>query len=138
MFVVIVTFLSILSFIDCKMYKISEEIFISLLIIVTSFYIKTCYEIIIVKFIIGLIFFIIFSIIAVCTKGLGFGDVKIISLLGFITSFFKNLFICFVASLLGIIYFLIEKANKKTHEKIAFVPFLTMGYIVIEIFARFV
>jgi prepilin signal peptidase PulO-like enzyme (type II secretory pathway) len=76
------------------------------------------------------IFFAVFSF----AGGLGFGDVKFVSLICYALGFQKAVLACLLASLAGILFFgIVFAAKKKSKDerrrtKIPFAPFLSAGF----------
>lgn len=81
-------------------------------------------------------FFLLFFCIAMFTKGLGMGDVKLAAVIGYCKGFFATSLIFILACLGGILFFLFCHFHKKELEKIPFAPFVTIGYLISEIFCR--
>lgn len=79
-----------------------------------------------------LAFFLIFGGIYYFYGGLGFGDVKLVACISNTIGFMSTVFVCLIASLLGII-FLVFLLNIETvkQSKIPFAPFLTLAYCVL-------
>lgn len=123
---------------DTKTYTVTDVSLISLFITVFCQDISKETSIkILEKVICGILFFSIFLAVAVKTGGLGAGDAKLAGVLGYSVGFLKTNLIFIVASVLGLIFFIYKKKilGKKI-KKIAFVPFITIGYAVTEMLER--
>lgn len=71
--------------------------------------------------------------------GLGMGDVKLLSIIGYIQSSMFFALSVFSSSICGIIYLIfVKKLKKKEVKKIPFAPFITIGTCIGEILRRFV
>ncbi len=134
--VFVLVYLLLISIIDSKTLCIPNTILLSLFSSVFFLDIKHAYYLIPSKLITGILFFLIFFGIALFTKGLGYGDVKLIAILGYCTSFFDTIIIGLIASGIGLLYFLLKYINKQKLQKIAFAPFLSIGYFLTELFKR--
>lgn len=73
-------------------------------------------------------FFTVFAVTAFVTKGLGFGDVKAASVLGYGTGFLRGCTVFVFASIAGIIFFATLNILKKKDEKIPFAPLMLAGF----------
>lgn len=68
------------------------------------------------------------------TKGLGFGDVKYVIIIGYVLKLPDCLYAYLTASLTGIFFLVIRRKGKpKCNYKIPFAPFLSFGAIIIMI-----
>lgn len=81
-------------------------------------------------------FFLLFLCIAMFTKGLGMGDVKLAAVIGYCKGFFDASIIFILACLGGILFFLFCHFHKRELKKIPFAPFVTIGFLISEIFCR--
>lgn len=70
------------------------------------------------------------------TKGLGLGDVKLLFVTTFCTGFLKSIFAIIVSCLAGIIVFILLKALKKRVLRIPYAPFITLGYLSVDLFGK--
>lgn len=84
----------------------------------------------------AIFFFAVFYLAKVITKGLGFGDVKAASVLGYGTGFLRGCTVFVFASIAGIIFFATLNILKKKDEKIPFAPFMLAGFAASEILCR--
>lgn len=84
----------------------------------------------------AIFFFAIFYLAKVITKGLGFGDVKAASVLGYGTGFLRGCTVFVFASIAGIIFFATLNILKKKDEKIPFAPLMLAGFAASEILCR--
>lgn len=123
-------FAVIISYIDLKTYRIPDSILLIYLLL------KTYLDIRIGNTFIqfdqgaaGLLAFFMFFTIFRCTKGLGFGDVKYATIIGYtvgIRLFFVG---TFIASILGMIAFFVgfRLFDWDMKRKLPFAPFLSAG-----------
>lgn len=81
-------------------------------------------------------FFTVFAVTAFVTKGLGFGDVKTASVLGYSTGFLRGCIGFVFASIAGIIFFSALNILKRENAKIPFAPFMLAGFAASEILCR--
>lgn len=84
----------------------------------------------------AIFFFAVFYLAKVITKGLGFGDVKAASVLGYGMGFLRGCIGFVFASIAGIIFFATLNILKKKDEKIPFAPFMLAGFAASEILCR--
>lgn len=70
------------------------------------------------------------------TKGLGLGDVKLLFVTTFCTGFFCSMLAIIVSCLAGILAFCLLKTLRKTVLKIPFAPFITLGYLSVDLFGK--
>lgn len=78
------------------------------------------------------LFFLIFFSVSVLTKGMGLGDAKVAAVLGYCVGFFETVAILASAAVLGIFGFVLFALCKKKQDKLPFVPFVTIGYVLAE------
>lgn len=76
----------------------------------------------------AIFFFAVFYLAKVITKGLGFGDVKAASVLGYGMGFLRGCIGFVFASIAGIIFFATLNILKKKDEKIPFAPLMLAGF----------
>lgn len=135
--VICYAYLVTLSVLDAKTQRVPDAILLSFFITIfcqdlskeTSLKIAE-------KVISGILIFSILLVVAIETKGLGLGDVKLAGILGYSEEFFKTNIIFLIASILGLLFFVLVKSIGKKVKRIAFVPFITAGYAVTEIIER--
>lgn len=84
----------------------------------------------------AIFFFAVFYLAKVITKGLGFGDVKTASVLGYSTGFLRGCIGFVFASIAGIIFFSALNILKRENAKIPFAPFMLAGFAASEILCR--
>lgn len=84
----------------------------------------------------AIFFFAVFYLAKVITKGLGFGDVKAASVLGYSTGFLRGCIGFVFASIAGIIFFSALNILKRENAKIPFAPFMLAGFAASEILCR--
>lgn len=122
-------YLIIISLYDIKYLKI-EDSFLTGLFITTSGVVIADNNLFIRNFFVAVLFFLVFFLIYSFTDGLGFGDVKLISLIAYSSGFWNTCIISIVACIVGLIFFLIRFIQKKYILKIPFAPFLTAGTLI--------
>lgn len=124
-FFIVFIFSIIISIIDFKFYKIPNTIlilyFISCLIIFICFECNT----LLIRFISGILLFLVFLFIYFYTKGMGLGDVKYSFVIGFVLGF-KSLYACLIGTIIALIFSISTRT-----KKIAYGPFLALGCIVV-------
>ena len=76
----------------------------------------------------AIFFFAVFYLAKVITKGLGFGDVKAASVLGYGMGFLRGCIGFVFTSIAGIIFFATLNILKKKDEKIPFAPLMLAGF----------
>lgn len=135
--IIFVYFAVIISCIDIKTYRIPDSILVMYLLL------KTCADIRVGNVFMqleqcmsGIMAFLIFYLVYRCSKGLGYGDVKYAAVIGYavgIRFFFLG---AFIASVMGIIVFIIGSRMLKwdIKGKLPFAPFLSVGVIMALIF----
>lgn len=84
----------------------------------------------------ALFFFVIFFITALATKGMGLGDVKLATVMGYSSGLFKTSVILIFACMTGITAFIVIKTLKKDLKRLPFAPFVTVGYVICDILCR--
>lgn len=84
----------------------------------------------------AIFFFAVFYLAKVITKGLGFGDVKAASVLGYGMGFLRGCIGFVFASIAGIIFFAALNILKRENAKIPFAPFMLAGFAASEILCR--
>lgn len=89
-----------------------------------------------IRLLCAVFFFSLFLFIAFLTKGLGMGDVKLAAVIGYCKGFFAASLIFILACLGGILFFLFCHFHKRELKKIPFAPFVTIGFVISEIFCR--
>ena len=75
-------------------------------------------------------------LVAIYTKGLGMGDVKLAAIIGYSAGFFKTSVVFIFACVIGLVFFLLVYFLKKQIKKIPFAPFVTVGYVTTELLCR--
>ena len=129
-------YLAVISFFDLRTGRIPNFItfgFSALMLFTTVF---TTPSKILVRLLCAAFFFLLFLYIAMFTKGLGMGDVKLAAVIGYCKGFFATSLIFILACLGGILFFLFCYFLKRKLKKIPFAPFVTAGYLISEIFCR--
>ena len=81
-------------------------------------------------------FFMVFFVTELITSGIGMGDIKLASALGYGFGVFSTSIILILSSIAGIAVFLILKISKKAIMRIPFAPLVTAGYVISELFCR--
>ena len=133
---ILVLYLIIVSFFDLFYGQIPNFItliFFALLLLSDIF---TAPSKISVQLLYAVVFFLMFLCIALLTKGLGLGDVKLAAVIGYCKGFFDTSLIFILACFAGLFFFLSGYFLKKEIKKIPFAPFVTVGYFLSEIFCR--
>lgn len=127
-YLLIIIMLLIISFIDIKKMIIPDCILL-VGFIVSLIYLVLSKNINIGNIIGSFIGFIIFLVLALITSAMGGGDIKLISLLGFIFGVNGVLFIIFYSFVLGAIIslFLLCLKIKEKSDSIAFAPFISLA-----------
>lgn len=133
-FIIAGTILIMLAIIDAVSLKIPNSLLVILLL--SSIVYDLIFEH--AKFASGcisfLVMFIIFGGIYYFYGGLGFGDVKLVACISYVAGFMSTIIICFIASLFGLIFFvLLQKFKVEKQSKIPFAPFLAFAYCVVII-----
>lgn len=122
-------YLLILSRQDSVSNKIPNTILLGFFITAFCLDISSGFSSIPVKFISALFFCILFCLTARITNGLGYGDAKLIAVLGYSCGFSGTLIICLAASFIGICFFLLcHVIRGKDLVRLPFAPLLTAGY----------
>lgn len=126
-------FLLLLSLYDIVFRKVPNTILISYFTIILAIKISSDFESIpknlLELFAITVVFLFIFWI----TKGIGFGDIKLIAVFSFSVGFFKSIYSLLAATLLGIVTFLLGCLFHRKMKEIPFVPFIATGYLACEL-----
>ncbi|MGN0739522.1 MAG: prepilin peptidase [Treponema sp.] len=81
-------------------------------------------------------FFAVFYLAQAVTKGLGFGDVKSASVIGYSLGFFRACTAFISASIAGILFFAVLRILKRNDAKVPFAPFMLAGFAVSELACR--
>lgn len=76
----------------------------------------------------AIFFFAVFYLAKVITKGLGFGDVKAASVLGYGMGFLRGCIGFVFTSIAGIIFFAVLSILKRENAKIPFAPLMLAGF----------
>lgn len=74
----------------------------------------------------SLFFFLIFNLIFFFKKGIGYGDVKYITLLAYVLPFYYVILSILIASLIALLFIIIFRSQQK---ELPFIPFLSIGLI---------
>lgn len=131
----ILPILILISLHDLNFRKIPNTLLYGLFVMAFTSDISADFYNIPLKILAGLFFTGLLAAIAKFSKGLGFGDVKLIGILGYCCGFFQTLLICIMACIMGIMASLIlyRLNEKKQRNPIPFAPFLTAGYAISEV-----
>lgn len=81
-------------------------------------------------------FLAVFSTAALATKGLGTGDVKLATAMGYASGLLKTSIAMIFACAAGVTAFLVLRTLKKEQKQLPFAPFAATGYIACEILCR--
>lgn len=88
------------------------------------------------RFLCSFLFFALLGAVSAITKGMGLGDAKVAAVLGYCVGFFETLAILAFAAFFGIFGFCLFTLCKKKQDKLPFVPFVTLGYVITEVVSR--
>ena len=128
--------LILLSSIDILEQKIPNSYLYFLFIFIFTNLISLDYFSLPGRLIISLAIASILFVIRYLTKGLGMGDVKLVFVTAFATSFFETIVSLLIACLIASICFIILKVRNHEIKKIPFVPFISTGYFVTSFLLR--
>lgn len=126
----ILIFLIFITFSDIRCYKIPDVLVFSLMLFLLSYDIGHAFELTFYNILCAVFFFAIFYVLYRCTKGIGFGDVKLITVLSYGLGFFNLVFIISISALLGLAYFAVNV--NKSIRRIPFAPFLLLGFLLLK------
>nr|WP_318660526.1 A24 family peptidase [uncultured Treponema sp.] len=129
-------YLIIVSFCDVRIGKIPNFLTFGFFIAILVYDIFTVPSKIPEHLLSAFFFFILFFVTWRITKGLGMGDVKLASVLGYCSGFFMTTLVFVFASFTGIIFFLAVNIFRKKIRKVPFAPFVTAGYMMSELICR--
>ncbi len=129
-------FLIILSIYDIKTRRIPNKLIglFSIIILLVDFF--TAPLTIPLKLLKAFLFFLIFYIVSIYTQGLGMGDVKLATLIGYYSGIIHTSIIFITGSVLGILFYIVLCIYKRKDNKIPYAPFVTIGYFISEIVCR--
>ena len=132
MFTIIFCFayLILLSLCDLFWKKIPNAMLMAFFVSVFCSDISFVYGTIIFRLLSALVFFGIFFLIAFFTNGLGAGDAKLAGVLGYCNGLFRASLILGLASVFGILFFIIHSAFRKKIKTIPFAPFVLAAFFV--------
>ena len=124
-------FLTLISVADIRFYKIPDSLLLSLFILLFSIDVKNDYNNILIHIASAILMFLIFFLIYEYVGGLGFGDVKFISVLSYSMGF-RTSVCAFLSAALIALLFLGSKTIifGKAKARIPFAPFLSLGSLV--------
>lgn len=133
-FVIAGIILIIIAIIDAISLKILDSLLCILFLFCLGYDLVMNNSYIIHGLISSLAFFLLFGGIYYFWGGLGFGDVKLVTCISYVAGFMSTVIICFIASLFGLIFFvLLQKFKVEKQSKIPFAPFLAFAYCVVII-----
>lgn len=89
------------------------------------------------RFVLFAVVFLFLFLIRYFTHGLGFGDVKLCSVISYIGGFWVFLISLFTACILGICAFGIFSLHKKGIRRVPFAPFVSVGFLAGQAVERF-
>lgn len=137
--ITLLLFCLVISVIDCKKFIIPDFLLISLF---STIFVFDCFlnpEIMLNHLLVSILILVVFLIIYKVTGGLGFGDVKFVTVLAYHYGFPLICLVGLVASLSGILFYLIYFFKvRKMDYKIPFAPCLSFACFVIFILGFFV
>ena len=73
-------------------------------------------------------FLAVFLAVALASKGLGCGDVKLAAAVGYCSGFLRASVSFIIACMIGIVFFMVCRACGKKTAKVPFAPFAAIGY----------
>lgn len=73
-------------------------------------------------------FLAVFLAVALASKGLGCGDVKLAAAVGYCSGFLRASVSFIIACMIGIVFFMVCRACGKKTAKVPFSPFAAIGY----------
>lgn len=137
-YIIVFGLLLLISIYDCIYYKIPNT-FLLLLFGVVCFYVLTkdlsfCMQ----RILSALLFVIIFFAIKQITRGLGYGDIKLLFVTCVYFGLQKSFFALLFASVSGIIFYAVMYICRKGINKIPFSPFIVSGYLLFELAERLI
>lgn len=141
---IILSILIVISMIDCHTQIIPDGMVLSILILTIIYKVIILYiykaPINILDSIFGLLTgFLLFFLIAIVSKGnMGGGDIKLISVLGFILGLKKTLLHIFLSFIIGAIYsiYLLLRGKKGRKDAIPFGPFINIAFLIAILFGN--
>lgn len=129
--------LFVIAVIDIAFYKIPDLLLFLILVECFIFDLIKNSESIIYQTSAAIILFVIFLCIYKVAGGIGFGDVKLMGVIGYTLGFFDSVFVCLGACVLGIIFFILSKAfMHKKLKRLPFAPFVFVSTLVEVIIRR--
>lgn len=121
-------FLLLLTIYDLISQKIPNTVLFSYFLIILTAKIEYDYAHIFQSLLAGLGILALFIFIKVVTKGIGSGDIKLISVLSFSIGFFKVIYSLLFACGFGLLFWFFHQTISAKRKKIPFVPFIASGY----------
>lgn len=73
-------------------------------------------------------FLAVFLAVALASKGLGCGDVKLAAAVGYCSGFLRASVSFILACMIGIVFFMVCRACGKKNARVPFAPFAAIGY----------
>ncbi len=131
-----------ISIIDIVSYKIPNILLAGLyLVLIAIDLVNHSHRSLLTSLISSIALFVLFFLIFKFLRGMGFGDVKYAGVIGYALGFPKALYACLIASLIGILFFIVfhfisqqrKNLNDKRERKIPFGPFLSFGLILFSV-----
>lgn len=129
-------YLGLISYSDLKSGLIPNILVYSLFLTVFSLKISTDFNRMFFCLVAAIAVTLILLAVRHFTKGLGAGDIKLLFVTTFCTGFFCIVLAIIVSCLAGILAFCLLKALRKPVLTIPFAPFITLGYLSVDLFGK--
>ena len=129
-------YFSILSLLDIRSRRVPDSVLAAFFISLFALDVSHSYEKIILKLCLGSLFFAIFLVTALISKGLGIGDCKLSFIAGYEFGFIVSAFGFSLAAIFALFFCVICRLLNKKVEKIPFVPFITVGIMITSLICR--
>lgn len=134
-FIIALGLLCVIAVIDLVSYRIPDVLVAMLFVCALIFDVIKNPKGLVMSFTASCIVFLIFYLVYRIFGGIGFGDVKLAACIAYVFGFFDSLFICLVACITGIIFFIIDKFfGSKRLKRLPFAPFIFIGALVVVCF----
>jgi leader peptidase (prepilin peptidase)/N-methyltransferase len=127
----VICFCIVIAIVDLKTYRIPDAllVFFVLFMVITEW--GQPYTLVITRLVAAMLSFLLFAVIWLYSKGIGFGDVKFAAVLGYLLGYEGLVQAFFITAVLGIIIYLtgIVLFHWPKTTKIPFAPFMSAGAI---------
>lgn len=127
-------YLFLISLCDIRYLKIPNGMLVALFTSVFCSDISHEYGNIIERLLCALLFGLFLFFIAAVTKGLGAGDIKLMTVIGYCYGFIKGLLILGTAVIGGMLFCLFYCSFRKRTKIIPFAPFIFLGFLFTQVF----